>query len=136
MKRPQLRWIGGGMTTIAVAVLLAVYGTVAPVPVAAAFCCEECDARLTGCETGCQSTAHDDEGDSVGVCTDDCIDMLHSCFAHCNNNCNPPGGGSACVQYYVFHNRSCTWSTQAPFFMNCTFSSHVLHFSTGPEWCN
>lgn len=105
MTRIVTRLVGGGMTLAAVAFVLLLQGTVAPVVLEASFCCEECDARESACYSACSSASHDGGSDTQAACNDSCYYELYesvgACFAHCDFDCTPPGGGWSyyCIVY-------------------------------------
>jgi len=76
MTRSKFRVMNAGMVALATVVLLLLQATTAPVSVAAAFCCQDCDAKLQSCLNQCES------GDTA--CQNFCDSELNDhCFFHC-----------------------------------------------------
>lgn len=141
MSKTRLRWTGVGMTALAVFVLTLAYSLVAPAPLQAAACCQECEAQEAACYGACDAASHGlDEDDTTQSCYDNCIDALYYQSYGCWTHCTWCGSGtSTCYTFVVQHNYECgqwldgvcQWWNQLP------GPGHVLwSYPTGEHFCS
>ncbi len=144
MKRTRL--VAAMMTVAAVLAFLAIHAVVAPEPVGASECCQNCDAKEAACYDSCADAAHGlAEDDTLQSCYDNCFEDLYtqsySCFAHCSY-CSTPPNPSVCYTFVMEHQYECVWYDFDPPFECMEWqlipnaSGHVFAaYQTGNEWC-
>ena len=138
-----VRFIGGSLTSAAALALLIAHATIAPTPVLAAPCCQQCEAQESACYAQCGSISHGlDANDTLQSCYQKCDDDLwdspYGCWTTCYY-CNPSPSPSICYTFAIEHNYSCSAYDGNG---NCTQwtptggPAHIaFSYQTGSQWC-
>jgi hypothetical protein len=87
MASRNIRWLGAGMTSAGLFVLLMTYAIALPEPAYARACCETCEANEAACYASCESSSHNG-GDSLQACNDSCFYVLYEQASSCWRNCS------------------------------------------------
>ena len=101
MKTLRIRSLGMSMVAAAVFGILMAHATVSPTPVAAAPCCQECEAQEAACYASCNEQEHGlDENDTLQACNNGCYyelyeDEPYACWQICRLCSQGPSPGLA-----------------------------------------
>ncbi len=139
MTRRGTRWAGAGLTAGAVIAMLVVHALFAAVPVAAAECCQACEAKEAACYAECEAMSHEEgESDTLGACYTACLDDLyhavHGCWTHCVY-CGQPPSPRQCYQYYNWHVPQCVHVNENQQCDQWITLHEVTSFPVDEGWC-